>query len=323
MALIFVIFGLLLQAVSAPAPPVAREIAGDTFLLSGAILPGRGPDGNTVIFVAPQGLIVVDTGRHPWHSDGILNFARERKLPVTAIVNTHWHLDHSSGNGRIKAAYPKARVYTTNAVDRALAPGGFLDRSYESAKAKPVDANAPATMKEETDVFFATMQNKDQLRPDVLVDRSATQKLAGRSLSVRVAPNAVTDADIWLFDDATGVAVIGDLVTLPAPFFETACPARWEAALDEVWATPFKLAVPGHGAPMTREQFDTYRGAFKNFRACVASANPAATCAAGWTKDVAPLLENDADRRSATGYAGYYVDFLRKGGGTTQDCLVK
>ncbi|MEP6784090.1 MAG: MBL fold metallo-hydrolase, partial [Acidobacteriota bacterium] len=186
MGLILLIFGLVLQAASAPQPPAAREIARDTFLLSGAILPGRGPDGNTVIFVAPQGLIVVDTGRHPWHSDGILNFARERKLPVTAIVNTHWHLDHSSGNGRIKAAFPKAMVYTTTAVDRALAPGGFLDSSYESAKAKPVDANAPATMKEETEVFFTTMQNKDRLRPDVRVERSATQRLAGRSLSVRV-----------------------------------------------------------------------------------------------------------------------------------------
>ena len=43
------------------------------------MLPDRGPDGNTVIFVAPDGLVVVDTGRHPWHSDGILGFARDRK----------------------------------------------------------------------------------------------------------------------------------------------------------------------------------------------------------------------------------------------------
>jgi len=79
----------------------------------------------------------------------------------------------------------------------------------------------------------------------------------------------VTDADLWLYDEATGVAVIGDLVTLPAPFFETACPARWQDALDEVWATPFRVAVPGHGAPMARAQFDTYRGAFVRFRSCV------------------------------------------------------
>jgi hypothetical protein len=55
-----------------PAPPLAREIAPDTHLVPGAMLPDRGPDGNTVILVAPSGLIVIDTGRHPWHSDGIL-----------------------------------------------------------------------------------------------------------------------------------------------------------------------------------------------------------------------------------------------------------
>lgn len=320
MGLILLMLALVFQT---PQPPAAREIAHDTYLLPGAILPQKGPDGNTIIYVAPEGLIVVDTGRHPWHSDGILNFARERKLPVVAIINTHWHLDHSSGNARIKAVYPKAKVYTTTAVNRALAPGGFLDRSYQSAKATPVDANAPAGVKEETGVFFDTMAHQDQLRPDVRVEKSGTRKLGGRSFSVRVAPNAVTDADVWLYDESTGVAAIGDLVTLPAPFFETACPAKWEAALDEVWATPFKLAVPGHGAPMTREQFETYRGAFKNFRACVMSDQPAPTCAAGWTKDVAPLLETDADRRGATGFAGYYVDFLRKGGGTTADCQAK
>jgi hypothetical protein len=90
-----------------------------------------------------------------------------------------------------------------------------------------------------------------------------------------------------------------------------------------VWATPFKLAVPGHGAPMNRDQFDTYRGAFKRFRACVASETPAAACAAAWTTDVEPFVTTEAERRSATGFATYYVDFLRKGGGRSADCLVK
>ena len=78
---------------------------------------------------------MVDTGRHPWHSDGILAFARDRKQPIAAIVNTHWHLDHSSGNRRLKAAHPAAKVYTTRAVDRALAPGGFLSAIHRAAQA--------------------------------------------------------------------------------------------------------------------------------------------------------------------------------------------
>jgi len=310
-------------APTAPQPPTARELAPDTFLVPGAMLPDRGPDGNTVIVVAPQGLIVIDSGRHPWHSDGILAFARDRRLPVAAIVNTHWHLDHSSGNGRVKAEHATAQVYTTTAVDRALAPGGFLARNFAAARERPPDPKMSTVRREETELFLRTMAASDALRPDVPIERSAALGLAGRTLSVRVAANAVTDADLWLFDETTGVAVIGDLVTLPAPFFETACPARWQDALDEVWAAPFRLAVPGHGPPMSRAEFDVYRRAFTAFRACVGGNGTPAACAESWTRDVGSLLASEADRRQATEYAAYYVDFLRKNGGASADCQVK
>jgi len=321
--LFFALTLTLVQAAPSPSPPAAREIAPDTFLLPGAVPADRGPDGNTVVLVAPTGLVAIDTGRHPWHSDGILAFARSRQRPVSAIVNTHWHLDHSSGNRRVKAAYPEAKVYTTRAVDGALAPGGFLVRNVEAARERLRDPNTPQVRREETELFIATMDAADALRPDIAVERSAAFIIAGRRLSVRVAADAVTAADLWVYDEATRVAVIGDLVTLPAPFFETACPARWQGALDELWATPFRLAVPGHGAPMSRAEFDTYRRAFGSFRACVGSENPATVCAANWTKDLGTLLTAEGDRREATEYASYYVDFLRKNGGASPDCQAK
>lgn len=312
------------QAAPPPsAPPGPQVIAADTFLIPGAMLPERGPDGNTVVFTGPAGLVVVDTGRHEWHSDAILAFAAARRQPITAIVNTHWHLDHSSGNRRLKAVHPDARVYTTTAVDRALAPGGFLARSLASARAQAPDPTASLAHKEETALFFATMAAPATLRPDVAIAASGTQRLAGRALSVHVANDAVTDADLWIYDEATRVAVVGDLVTLPAPFFETACPARWQAALDAVWATPFTLAVPGHGASMTRQAFATYRRAFGAFRACVGSDRTPAACAADWTTGVGTLLASDGDRREAGDYAAYYVTFLRTNGGASPDCRRK
>ncbi|MDP1570050.1 MAG: MBL fold metallo-hydrolase [Vicinamibacterales bacterium] len=323
LAALLVALALTQAAATPPSPPEAREIAPDTFLVPGGMLPNRGPDGNTVVFAGPDGLVVVDTGRHAWHSDGILAFARARRQPIRAIVNTHWHLDHSSGNGRLKAAHPDARVYTTRAVDRALAPDGFLTRNAEMARGRTPEPTDPPTRAEETAIFLATMEAFDELRPDVPVEASGTMRLAGRPLSVRAAEDAVTDADLWLYDEATGVAVIGDLVTLPAPFFETACPAQWQQALDAVWAMPFRLAVPGHGAPMTREGFDMYRGAFRAFRACVGSEAESRACADAWTRDVGTLLKTDVDRRQATGFAAYYVDFLRTNGGASPDCRVK
>ncbi len=51
----------LAQSAPAPTAPAAREIAPDTYLIPGAMLPNRGPDGNTVVLATPSGLIVIDT----------------------------------------------------------------------------------------------------------------------------------------------------------------------------------------------------------------------------------------------------------------------
>ncbi|MEQ1811344.1 MAG: MBL fold metallo-hydrolase [Terricaulis sp.] len=224
-------------AAQAPIVSARRELAPGVVLQPGGFAQGRGPDGNTIIFDAPDGLVVVDTGRHSWHSDAILAYAHERGRQIVAIINTHWHLDHSSGNGRLEAVYPNARVYTTSAIDRVIAPGGFLTRNLEGAQGMLASGEEmPGVQREEIQVFIETMAHSEVLRPDVVLDRSQRMRLAGRRFDMHVTNGAVTDGDVWLYDRRTRIAVIGDLVTFPAPFFETACPQRWREALDEVWS---------------------------------------------------------------------------------------
>lgn len=305
----------------APEPPV--EVAPGVHLIRGAVVQGRGPDGNTIIFDAPDGLVVVDTGRHPYHSDAILAFARAKQRPIAAIINTHWHLDHSSGNVRLKAAFPNARVYTSSAIDRTVAPGGFLARNLTDAQAMATD-NMPPVQKEEVQLFIETMKAKDALRPDVPVTTSSTLTIAGRAFDVHVANDAVTDADVWLFDPASKIAVIGDIVTVPVPFFETACPDGWKNAMDQVFAAPFETVIPGHGRAMTRDQFDAYRKGFSPFIDCVRSNAEAAQCSAGWVTATSSLIGDDEARRTAVARnMDYYVSYLRKTGGKAADCRAK
>lgn len=319
----------VLQTGVATSPPPAgpqtllQVVAPDTSVIRDVPQPDRGPDGNTVIIKGPDGLVVVDTGRHVWHSDAILAAVRDAHQPIVAIVNTHWHLDHSSGNGRLKAAFPNARVYTTNAIERALAPNGFLARDAGNI---PTYLNSPdlnATQKDEVRIFAETMQHSETLRPDVVLSHSRSMRLAGRRLEVHVTNHAVTDSDVWLYDRATHVAIIGDLVTMPVPFFETACPREWSQTLNQVWETPFSVAIPGHGSPMTRADFNTYRLAFNAFMDCVRSSQSAAQCGALWADGVAPIT-TDARRRhdGIVQNAGYYVGMLREHGGKSQDCTL-
>ncbi len=317
------LFVTLLAEAAAFAPP-PREIAPGVTLIPGAMLPGRGPDGNTVVFDAPDGLVVVDTGRHAWHSDAILAYAKSRGRPVAAIVNTHWHLDHSSGNGRLRAAWPEAPVYATGAVASVLAEGGFLARNLESAEAMLEDPKLGEVQKEEVRIFIATMAERDVLRPQVVVREPGMTRIAGKDFEVRLTRGAVTDADLWLYDAASGVVLLGDLVTFPAPFFETACPAEWRQSLDEVRAIPFRVAIPGHGEPMSPARFDTWRSAFGAFLDCVDGDSDAGQCAAGWADGIADFTSgNDGARRDALGFAEYYVGFLRANGGKSPDCLAR
>ena len=150
------------------------------------------------------------------------------------------------------------------------------------------------------------------LYPDKPLRAAATRELAGRKLHIGFERDAVTAGDVWLFDPATRVLAAGDLVTLPAPLFDTACPARWQAALGRLAQNDFDQLVPGHGAPMGRAQLATYRHAFDGLLACAASPQPKATCIEGWMRDADALIPA-ADRELARSLIDYYVDNSLRG----------
>ena len=81
------------------------------------------------------------------------------------------------------------------------------------------------------------------------------ERIAGRRLQVNLAPFAATEGDVWLYDPASRLLVAGDLVVTEVPFMDTACAEGWRRALDAIAATPFTTLIPGHGDPMTHEQF--------------------------------------------------------------------
>ncbi len=300
--------------------PQAQSVATGVWLIPGGIRPNRQPDGNTIVFDAPGGLIVMDTGRHLWHRAAILDFAKAQGKPIAAIVNSHWHLDHVSGNPDLRAAYPGLKVYASGAIDGALT--GFLPKSAADAKPYLDSGKLPPETMEDLRNDMATIANGAALKPDVVIDTSAARRIAGKTLDVNLAPDAATAGDVWVYDPKSRVAAAGDLVTLPAPFLDTACPAGWSRALARIARTPFRVLVPGHGLPMSRAQFATYRRAFDDFIACAASPRDAKECAADWSTAVAALPGAGPDKQ-AQGMAAYYAkDVLRAHGGKSAECKV-
>jgi glyoxylase-like metal-dependent hydrolase (beta-lactamase superfamily II) len=274
-------------------------------LVPGSLEPDRGPDGNSVFLEAPEGLILVDTGRHPEHRDRLLGYVRERGRPIVAIFNTHWHLDHSTGNAEIRAAFPGAPLYASNAVDGALA--GFLRTSREGAERALAAGQIPEANRAEVRRFFDVMDHPEGLRPSRPVTRSADMTVGGRRLTVNLAPFAATEGDVWLYDRAARLAIVGDLVVAPVPFMDTACAEGWRRALDRIAATPFTTLIPGHGAPMDRAQFLAWRAAYNAFVDCGQSDRPRGACIAGWRRDAAQFIPAGRETMVER-LAGYYLD---------------
>lgn len=297
----FIAAGLVL----ASSLSTAADTPEDWHLIPGTFEPNRGPDGNSIFLDAPEGLILVDTGRHPAHRDGLLAYARERGRPIVALFNTHWHLDHSTGNREIRAAYPGAELYATTAVEGALV--GFFPQSRAAAERFLASGEATPEQRAEIERGFAAMDDAASLRPSRPVSTSGEVVVGGRRLSVNVARFAATEGDIWIHDAAAGIVIAGDLVVAPVPFMDTACPEGWRRALDAIAATPFTTLIPGHGAPMTRAQFLTWRRAFNNVLDCGASERSRDECTAGWVRDAAPFIAPGDEARMRQ-MAAYYID---------------
>ena len=67
------------------------------------------------------------------------------------------------------------------------------------------DPKLDALEKEEVQIFVATMEERQVLRPDVAVAQGGDLTIAGRRIGIRVTDRAVTDADVWLYDDAGSI----------------------------------------------------------------------------------------------------------------------
>jgi glyoxylase-like metal-dependent hydrolase (beta-lactamase superfamily II) len=208
----------------------------------------------------------------------------------------------------VRTTYPKTRIYASGALHEALE--GFLSRyrgQLEEMIRQTPDPAGQAGFRAE----IARIDSGPQLAPDIVIARSAPMRVEGREFHVGLEQHAVTAGDVWLLDTQSGVLLAGDLVTLPVPFLDTACPHRWNQTLQRLTKVDFDLLIPGHGPPLTHRQFDVYRKSFGSLLSCASSSNSKEKCVTGWIDGVSALIPA-SDHEFARSLMSYYVDVLRR-----------
>lgn len=185
---------------------------------------------NTGFIVAPEGVIVIDSGPSLRYGQQMrAAIAKVTGKPPVLVINTHHHPDHFLGN----QAFADAPIAALAATRQGIVADG-------NAFAENLFRMSGDWMKG-TEVVAPTQ---------TLAAGDST--VAGRRLRL-LALDGHTGADLVVVDVASGVVFAGDLAfNGRAPTTPHADVGHWLAALDRLDALVrqpgFSAIVPGHGA---------------------------------------------------------------------------
>lgn len=167
---------------------------------------------NSGFIITPDGVVVIDAhnGATP-ETEIIKAIGHVTSLPITHVVNTHFHADHSGGNAAHAAA------------TRILAHSGSQRRLTEGTTRTP----------------------------DVGLLDDQTLFPGPHEIRVIAVGKAHSIGDLLVYDPRDQVLWGGDMyISGMIGYLSEGWFKQWIAALDRVLALPLRWAVPGHG-PIT------------------------------------------------------------------------
>ena len=258
-----------LDAQATPRGVTTTRVAEGVFLFQNP------PDGwasaNSVAIITRSGVVVFDAPA--LREDARLIIAEIRKLtdqPVAVVVNSHWHLDHWSGNSAYLDAYPGAQVISTAAtrgymqataaVWSRYLPTGTAKREAALAEAIRTGARADgrtldaSTRREmETELadrkrLVAELSSERAALPTRTYDDSLTLVRGGRTIRL-FSMTGDASASTVAYLPAERIVILGDLLVHPVTWTTNSYQITpWLADLKRIRALDPKVVITGHGA---------------------------------------------------------------------------
>jgi glyoxylase-like metal-dependent hydrolase (beta-lactamase superfamily II) len=239
-----------------------------------------GDGGNVTAIVDDSSTLLIDSGlasRVTELNDAIF---KTTMRPVTRLVNTHWHFDHTGGNTYFGSA-------------------GVIIIAQENVKQR---------LSSVQDVPFVGLRDghyPSEALPGTLYSSSMTLNQGSQRLTLENYGSAHTDGDTVIYIASANVAVVGDIFSNPFyPIIDLASGGSIDGmihSLDRVLAQSNEQTkiVPGHGQIATRADLQGYRDMLMQVRQRVKD-----LIAGGKTMDevVRAAPTKDFDARWAGGY---------------------
>lgn len=262
---------LLLVPASAVAQarpaPVRTQVARNVYLFQSSPYGDVGLDGNSVVIVSDEGVLVFDSNGTPAGALAVLAEIRKiTRQPVKYLVNSHWHWDHWYGAEVYRDSFPDVRIVTHERTRELMAGAAIafnqpgLDRQLPGHISEIEQQVANATSKQalqehlERDRFF--LQQKRSVRhtlANITFSDSLTIHLGNREIRVLHHDRAITTGDAYLYLPDERIVVMGDLLINRITFALFCYPSGWIRTLEAIDALDASTLVPGHGAVMRDE----------------------------------------------------------------------
>ena len=252
-------------------PPKRVQVAEGVYVFMTPPYGDVGLDGNSVVILSNDGVLVFDTNGTPAAAEAVL--AEIRKLtdkPVRYVVNSHWHWDHWYGTEVYRRAFPglqvisheKTRVamkgpaiaFNQAGLDEQLP--GYLDDLAKRVTAAQAATPPPANLSKMQSAlsmgrFF--LEQKRAVRhtvADLTFNDRLSVHLGDREIQILNYGRAVTPGDALLYLPAEKIVVTGDLLVNPVSFALGVYPTGWLEALEKIDALDATVWIPGHGEPL-------------------------------------------------------------------------
>ena len=226
--------------------------------------------GNSLVVIGRDAALVVDTGHVPALARRMIaDIKRLTNVPVTVVVNTHWHFDHVVGNGEYRTAFPNAAIVSTPSTAahiEAQVPGYVAAIEAQLASALPAIRQmlqdgkrrdgTPLSVEDrefyEAEIrdFAAAAPAVKEMRyapPTLTFERELTFDLGQRIVRVLFLGRGNTAGDAVVYVPDAKVVATGDLVVAPAPYATASFMSEWPGTLQKLTAIEATTIVPGHG----------------------------------------------------------------------------
>jgi cyclase len=253
------------------------QVAEGVYVIRHADAPDGFPQGNTTVVIGEREVLVVDSCYLPSSArEDIAQIRRWTTKPVRYLVNTHWHYDHTMGNGVYAEAFPGLAIVAHAETARHSAgynPGWFerypnraavfrqrLD-SGKTADGRPLSevekrdfASALAGVGSVAEEF----RRLSDRTPTVTFDRALSVDLGNRVVRVEHLGRGNTAGDAVVFLPREKILVAGDLLDHPVPYLGGGYPSQLVQTLRELARLDAQAIVPGHGDVLTGDYARDY-----------------------------------------------------------------